>query len=432
MSNGSPTRGVALVATLLILSVTPSTAAATGPSTEPGWIAVCDFSHRLHDDPIVHRRMPGMSHSHDFYGNRRTDASSTRRSLAGAGTTCDVRGDTAAYWAPTAYLNGHALLPQEVRFYYRTNTRPLRAIRAFPPGLRVVAGKPHASHPTSTSVVSWNCGHDDDQRHPSACGRRKLQAAHVKFPDCWDGVHLDSPDHRRHMKYSDDGGCPRSHPVPVPRLIMRITWPIHDGRGIRFSSGAFSTYHADFFNTWKREALHRLMHDCIHRGIDCGHVDRDPVPVATTGNLVDNSGFESGLGGWSAHRSRLDRVSGGMRSRRAVLVTARAGGTRCGLHDRPGWVRSTRSGRYRASSWVRSGNPQILRLRLRERSSGRALGAETAWVRVTDRWRKVFVDYVTQRPGRSKLSLSMWTPSPRAGHTCFRADDVTVKRAKIE
>jgi Domain of unknown function (DUF1996) len=424
---GSWATSCACVMTLMML-LAPNVAHA---DEEVGWINVCDFSHRLHDDPIVHRGMPGIAHSHDFYGNRRTNALSRARSLAGASTTCEMRGDTAAYWSPTAYLHGQALLPREVRFYYRTNTRPVKAIHAFPYGLRMVAGDHEATRPQKTSVISWNCDHGEDRNHPSKCGR-KLQAAHVKFPDCWDGVHLDSHDHMSHMRYSDDGRCPRSHPVPVPRLIMRITWPVHDGRRIRFSSGKWLTYHADFFNTWNRRTLHRLVRHCVHRGIDCGHLDGDPDPVPSTANLVGNDGFERRLRGWSpSARSHLARVAGGMHSRRAVLVTDRSGMPRCGLRDDPGWVRSTRAGRYRASAWVRSADPRVLRMQLRERASDGPIGRETSWVRLTPHWRRVFVDYVPQRPGTSDLALSMWTSRPRDGSACFRADEVAVKRAMV-
>lgn len=34
--------------------------------------------------------------------------------------------------------------------------------------------------------------------------KRTFLELHVTFPDCWDGVRLDSPDHRSHMAYSRD------------------------------------------------------------------------------------------------------------------------------------------------------------------------------------------------------------------------------------
>ena len=50
-----------------------------GPPTEmkPRFVTRCTFSHRLADDPIVRPGQPGASHSHDFFGNRTTNANST-------------------------------------------------------------------------------------------------------------------------------------------------------------------------------------------------------------------------------------------------------------------------------------------------------------------------------------------------------------------
>ena len=63
--------------------------------------ASCPFSHSASDDPIVFPGRPGLSHRHDFFGSTVTDADSTARRLRAAGTTtCDLAGDTAAYWAP--------------------------------------------------------------------------------------------------------------------------------------------------------------------------------------------------------------------------------------------------------------------------------------------------------------------------------------------
>ena len=40
-------------------------------------------------------------HQHDFAGNTSTNASSTPARLRSARTNCQLRADTAAYWAPT-------------------------------------------------------------------------------------------------------------------------------------------------------------------------------------------------------------------------------------------------------------------------------------------------------------------------------------------
>lgn len=52
----------------------------------------------------------------------------------------------------------------------------------------------------------------------------------VRFPTCWDGVNLDSPDHMSHMAYPSSGTfesggpCPSTHPVQVPQLFYEVIW----------------------------------------------------------------------------------------------------------------------------------------------------------------------------------------------------------------
>ena len=87
---------------------------------------------------------------------------------------------------------------------------------------------------------------------------------HVNFPDCWDGKHLDSPDHQSHMAHSRDYVCPASHPVKVPLIRLNVRYPIVDGRDVLLASGGQLTGHADFFNAWNERALRRLVDDCFH------------------------------------------------------------------------------------------------------------------------------------------------------------------------
>jgi hypothetical protein len=86
---------------------------------------------------------------------------------------------------------------------------------------------------------------------------------HVNFPDCWDGKHLDSLDHKSHMAYSRDYVCPRSHPVKVPRILLMIRYPFRSGRGVTLSSGGQLSAHADFFNAWNERVLTALVADCF-------------------------------------------------------------------------------------------------------------------------------------------------------------------------
>src|SRR5438093_4455010 len=106
----------------------PPTTVTSPPPTGPaptgfGEIqADCPFDHRRADDPIVHAGMPGMAHSHDFFGATTTDASSTAASLHAGSTTCDPALDHSAYWFPTLSDGGAALTPDPATFYYTAET----------------------------------------------------------------------------------------------------------------------------------------------------------------------------------------------------------------------------------------------------------------------------------------------------------------------
>ena len=251
----------------------------------------CAFSHMAPDDPIVHPRQPGTSHAHTFFGNETTNAFSTLASLRKGKTTCRTKGDTAAYWIPTLYDRGSEVRPGKAQLYYVL--RGYDQMHPFPPGLRVVAGDQHAKSPQSARTVYWSCDATGISARigprPSKCGvlsarfhgvvqrcaacpkqknfmvRTKTWVElHVNFPDCWDGKHLDSPDHHSHMAYSTGYRCPASHPVKVPLIRMNIRYPLTDGRGVELASGSPVTAHADFYNAWDERALAKLVDACFH------------------------------------------------------------------------------------------------------------------------------------------------------------------------
>jgi hypothetical protein len=47
---------------------------------------------------------------------------------------------------------------------------------------------------------------------------------------CWDGVNLDSPNHREHVAYpatgtfESGGACPSTHPVRLPQILLETVW----------------------------------------------------------------------------------------------------------------------------------------------------------------------------------------------------------------
>jgi hypothetical protein len=269
-------RTVLLLAMLLgILTALPARADHTPDDHEGVFSIRCGLSHRAPDDPIVHPGHKGMAHSHDFFGNRSTDANSTYDTMMDGDTSCELEGDKAGYWVPTLLKPDGA--PAPVRFslaYYRDLPVFAGPVSSFPPDFRMIAGYPNV--PTGTDkVLGWSCNDSDPYLATVPdCGSRYVKL-HVVYPSCWDGMNVDSPDHRSHVTYSTNGRCPDSHPVKLPRLSMHVTYDVHDGRGYYLSSDAMAgvaegrSAHADFWNTWDPEAMERVIDACLRPGTSC-------------------------------------------------------------------------------------------------------------------------------------------------------------------
>lgn len=240
------------------------------------FVVRCASSHLRADDPIVFPGRPGASHRHEFFGARGVHAGSTAAQLRAAPTTCAHRDDTASYWAPSLEVDGR-LVRGELHAYYE---RAGKARAAAPPqGLRVIAGDMHASSPQSMRVTAWTCvGRTSgrDARTPPRCRSGERLAARIRFPDCWNGRQLDSPNHRAHLARSWKGSCPPTHPVGIMRLVMLVSWDVRPRTpaAITLGDGALGPtgMHADFWNTWRQPALVDLRWQCIEVARSCGEV----------------------------------------------------------------------------------------------------------------------------------------------------------------
>jgi hypothetical protein len=227
----------------------------------------CGFSHRNQDDPIVFPNQAGRSHDHTYFGNTSTNAASTPALLRESGqTSCRLRGDTAAYWAPTLFVSGRAVEPFGAVAYYIKRT--VGEVQPFPPGLKVIAGNAAARTAQSQNVTSWSCGRRSGVGASSTiptCTEGRSLRLQVNFPSCWDGSRLDSADHKSHMAYSTDGRCPESHPVAVPGLTLLIGYPVAGGANAELASGGQFSGHADFVNAWDQRTLAALVDRYLNR-----------------------------------------------------------------------------------------------------------------------------------------------------------------------
>ena len=208
-----------------------------------------------------------------FFGNETTSASSTYATLQAGASNCDQQLDTAAYWVPALYDNDVLVQPTKSVAYYRPGVGvDPTTLQPYPPGLMIIAGNAGAEQPQSAAVVAWTCGVGIERNAlPPTCSASRPLRMLITFPDCWDGVHVDSADHRSHMAYSSGGVCAASHPVPVPQLQFSVAYEFSgDPASLSLGSGDIITGHADFFNSWNQAKLTSEIKICLQRKVVCG------------------------------------------------------------------------------------------------------------------------------------------------------------------
>lgn len=296
------------LAVLCAAMLLPGAPTASADSTAPLLEVQCAVSHTSHDDPIVHFGKQGAAHEHVFLGNTTTRFDSTDASLRAApqpGTTCDNHADRAAYWFPMLYENGKKLLPGNFGEDPKTGKNPIyfnngqidrTKIKPIPAGLRMLVD---IDDPPAHlgQLNGWRCGDSKPTVNIPNCtnidanGRNRLEFR-LAFPQCvkLDSSGkpvLDSADHRSHVAYTTQSNvCPSTHPYPMPRIVQAFRFPSNGGSDVTLSSGAASTLHADFFNTWDQTKQAELVNLCINQS---GYADAPPCRDRNT--IVANPNY---------------------------------------------------------------------------------------------------------------------------------------------
>jgi hypothetical protein len=252
---------------------------------------ICNFSHLGYDDPIVYPGQPGKSHLHMFFGNTSVNANSTYESLRqnGNGTCQGGPINRSGYWAPAVFnANGQVVVPDFISVYYKgsnSTTSEIQKMVPLPNGLKMIAGYDMAngiSNPATTHF-NWYCETNQvKQQTIPNCAPGERVGVNLAFPQCWDGINLDSADHRSHLAYvnyiNSQPVCPATHPVHIPEFTLGI-WFTHDGNsqnwylasdrmaGMTHPNG--SSFHSDWLGAWDSTIRDRFMQNCINGMRDC-------------------------------------------------------------------------------------------------------------------------------------------------------------------
>ncbi|KAG4437880.1 hypothetical protein IFR05_006640 [Cadophora sp. M221] len=283
----------------LTLSLLGSVSAALGADV---WTVNCGVLTIQRSDPIVSPGGPS-SHVHAISGGTAFSRNmpGINDAVNAKATTCDKYTDHSNYWCPQLYNRRDGmfeLVPfTGANMYYKKFTcdyqaggqwcpRPSGA-RPFPPGLRMVAGNPfrrtqNDSEQSNQAILYETGGVGEMYGFPKVIqGRLQMN---VRFPSCWDGKNLDSPDHKSHMSYPDPtkgdtqgGMCPSTHPIALLHIGAEFGFDtnalnITDSSTLVFSMGDTTGYggHADFIQGWEDlAALGESFDNCNGFGDAC-------------------------------------------------------------------------------------------------------------------------------------------------------------------
>jgi Domain of unknown function (DUF1996) len=247
-------------------------------------------------DPIVYPGVRNSSHLHMFFGNAGINPNSTASTAtsSGAGSCLGGTVNRTGYWVPALFdSRTSAIIPPDfATIYYKSgyNVDP-STLREIPAGLLMIAGNKNnvgaVQSVNQLEVAIWSCVNTVTRNTGAIqnCPVGDIATLTITFPQCWDGVNLDSPNHQSHMAYPnyrnqpERSTCPSTHPVMMPVISEIFHWKVERGMDPNFwrltsdmyassTRGGYSA-HADWMNGWDQAFLRTILTRCLQAGRDC-------------------------------------------------------------------------------------------------------------------------------------------------------------------
>jgi hypothetical protein len=154
-----------------------------------------------------------------------------------------------------------------------------------PNGLRMITGDARKKEPTPRGATGqFYCAFygpgdlDGVARSTNGnwpiCGGNATLHFMMRFPDCWDGEHLDSPNHKDHVAFGSGSACPSSHPVRIPAITFDIQYGVKGtAQGYYLSSDnegrSASSMHGDAFVVWDVATMNKRTRNCVEQRRTC-------------------------------------------------------------------------------------------------------------------------------------------------------------------
>lgn len=225
------------------------------PSPNPGDEGKLRFtanvSHHNYDCPIAFPGQPGRMPLMQYFGNDKVDAFSNYQSMrtTGDGSCSGGPINRSSYYYPAILRpqNNKVMIPSVVIVYYTIIRRDLTAFTSpntefrapgqpfsqypaqlFPRGIRWIWGNRVTDPPVPMFTTEAGGGmHTTFESLADAPGTGGRVIITTNAPSCWNGVDLDSGDHRSHMTYpvQDSYGnaiASPTHPHVVPQITIKI------------------------------------------------------------------------------------------------------------------------------------------------------------------------------------------------------------------